>query len=248
MVYVVCTSMFGDSSVHPVEKKMSQTSKACIICHCGQKTLRKICKIIIFNHPSSKKNDHILTFRSASILLLFNMIPSVFHGTFSFLFYLLATRTKNSCSSGTIKHLFAGKKDANLAKFFVTSKITKMLQVWHFIYVYFEGGVFRYSNFSLEVKVDPKGSQGPMLNVCDISIEDHCIQTAHYDLPLFSYSIGVASGKQVWIFFTIACSLSSYLSQPFAGQGAFYIFLHLSFSSHSIHYAFQNCETQTAWP
>lgn len=85
--------MFGDGSAHPVGgKKKSQASEACIICRCGQKTLRKICEIIILNHPSSKKDDHILTFRSVSILLLFTMIPSVFHGTFSFLFYLLATR------------------------------------------------------------------------------------------------------------------------------------------------------------
>lgn len=105
-MYIHAWRQFSASS----GKKMSQTTKACIICHCGQKTLRKICTIIILNHPSSKKNGHILTFRSVSILLLFAMIPSVFHGTFSFLFYLLATRTQNSCSGGTVKHLFAGKR------------------------------------------------------------------------------------------------------------------------------------------
>lgn len=58
-----------------------------------------------------------------------------------------------------------------------------MFQVWRFTYVNFEGGVFKYSNFSPEVKVVPKGSQGPTWSVGDISVEDHCINTAQCDLP-----------------------------------------------------------------
>ena len=58
-----------------------------------------------------------MVFRSFNILLLFTVIPYVFHNTLPFLFYLVATKTQNSSAGVAIKHFYAEKNQANLVKF-----------------------------------------------------------------------------------------------------------------------------------
>lgn len=112
----------------------------------------------------------------------------------------------------------------------------------------FEGGVFRYFNFSLEVKVDPKGSQGSMVSVRDISVEDHCVNTAQYDLPHSSLTLLVLLLENKFGFSLPLLALFPVICHShLLVRGLLHLF-YLSFPSHSIHYAFQNCETQAAWP